>query len=290
MTGEGYSNPIIGGGGQLIRDQITSQNYVPGVSGWAILANGFAEFVDILIRGQFSTGTTGQRVVINDSGAGGLIRLYTGDAQEVTPGFLLAFSSAFSNNDPWVDLGSADVGFGAVHLLLEPPKGANDTGRWVLTTNAVNRGVLELEADVALLAPQMRTVAASDPTSFSTTSTGYVACNAASSGTMPYPSSGVVHVLLDATFVNSVAGNFGALSFEIRDTNAAGTLRHAAADADCASAQSGTATDGFPGSVSRVVSGLPTSGTMFFRLMARSGAGANTAQFQRPGITIVPQP
>lgn len=290
MTGEGYSNPIVGGGGQLIRDQIVSQNYVPGVSGWAILANGFAEFADILMRGDFSTGTTGQRVVINDSGAGGLIRLFSGDPQEVLPGFLLGFSNVFSNNDPWIDLASADIGFGRVHWLLEPPRGVADSGRIVLTTNAAARGVLELEADVGLLAPQLRTVAASDPTSFSTTSTGYVACNAASSGTMPYPPSGVVHVLLDATFVNSVAGNFGALSFELRDTNAAGTLRHAAADADCASAQSGTVTDGFPGSVSRVVSGLPTTGTMFFRLMARSGAGANTAQFQRPGITIVPQP
>lgn len=286
----GFADPIVDGNGTLVINNVHSENYLAGVSGWYIGKDGFAEFLDLLVRGELRTGDTGQRVVINDSGAGGLIRLFSGDAQEVLPGFLLGFSNVFSNNDPWIDLGSADIGFGRVHWLLEPPRGSTDSGRIVLTTNATARGLLELESDVALLAPAMRAVSASDPAVVTTTSTGYVALSAASSGSMLYPPSGVVQVFLDATLQNSVAGNFAALSLEIRDTNAGGTLRVAAADAICASAQSGAVADGSPGSMSRVFSGLPTSGTMFFRAMGRSGAAANTASFIRPTITVVPQP
>lgn len=286
----GFDDPITDGNGTLVIDNIHSENYAPGAAGWFIGKNGFAEFLDLLVRGEFRTGDTGQRVVINDSGAGGLIRLFSGDPQEVLPGFLLGFSNVFTNNDPWIDLGSADIGFGRMHWLLEPPRGTSDSGRIVLTTNAVARGVLELESDVALLAPAQRAVSASDPANVPTASVAYVPLSAASSGTMPYPPSGVVQVFLDATMTNSVAANFAALSLEIRDTNALGTLRVAAADAICASAQSGAVADGSPGSISRVFSGLPTSGTMFFRAMGRSGAAANTATFIRPTITVVPQP
>lgn len=47
---EGYASPIVGGGGALIRDEIESRNYAPGVSGWRIGADDTAEFNDVVVR------------------------------------------------------------------------------------------------------------------------------------------------------------------------------------------------------------------------------------------------
>lgn len=55
----GFSNPIIGGGGTLVREAIRSPDYVPGVSGWTINRDGSAEFNDVQVRGDFATGAAG---------------------------------------------------------------------------------------------------------------------------------------------------------------------------------------------------------------------------------------
>lgn len=55
-----FLDPILGGN-TLIRDAIQSQDYVAGTSGWAIMADGTAEFNDIIINGGGGTG----RVVID---------------------------------------------------------------------------------------------------------------------------------------------------------------------------------------------------------------------------------
>lgn len=53
-----FSNPIAAGdGGVLIRDSMRSENYVPGVDGWIIERNGFAEFNDVTVRGDLLIGT-----------------------------------------------------------------------------------------------------------------------------------------------------------------------------------------------------------------------------------------
>jgi hypothetical protein len=46
-----FNNPIIGSGGTLIRQNIKSDNYVPGVSGWQITRDGDAEFSGVVVRG-----------------------------------------------------------------------------------------------------------------------------------------------------------------------------------------------------------------------------------------------
>jgi len=51
-----FSDPILGGGGTLIREAIHSPNYVPGVSGWSINKDGTAEFNDAVIRGSLEAG------------------------------------------------------------------------------------------------------------------------------------------------------------------------------------------------------------------------------------------
>jgi hypothetical protein len=50
----GFRNPILGGGGALVRPAIKSPNYVPGVSGWQVKRTGDAEFNDLNIRGTFN--------------------------------------------------------------------------------------------------------------------------------------------------------------------------------------------------------------------------------------------
>lgn len=46
-----WGNPIVGGNGVLIRDEIRSSNYIPGVSGWRITRDGIVEFGDGTYRG-----------------------------------------------------------------------------------------------------------------------------------------------------------------------------------------------------------------------------------------------
>jgi hypothetical protein len=109
--------------------------------------------------------------------------------------------------------------------------------------------------------------------------------------TMPYPLSGkatvIVHCAVQATVINV----YGVMSFEIRDTNATGTLRKSAIDDRAAFGASSTA-DTAAGKVtaSSTVTGLPTSGTMFLRAMYRSNSGSATARFSYRGITVIPSP
>ena len=50
-----FSNPIVGGNGVLIRDAISSPDFVTGVSGWTIRRDGTAEFNGITIRGSIQS-------------------------------------------------------------------------------------------------------------------------------------------------------------------------------------------------------------------------------------------
>lgn len=71
------------GMGTLVIPNVRSQNYIPGVSGWAIFSNGTAEFNSVTIRGATlsSTLTAGNTVIINQDG----IFVYNGPAKGVTP-------------------------------------------------------------------------------------------------------------------------------------------------------------------------------------------------------------
>lgn len=52
-TISGFQNPPVGVEGVIARPQFQSNNYVSGVSGWAIFQDGNAEFNDLTIRGTF---------------------------------------------------------------------------------------------------------------------------------------------------------------------------------------------------------------------------------------------
>lgn len=85
-----FKNDAIGGeSGELVRAAIHSPNYVPGVSGWTINRDGYAEFNNVNIRLDLAAGTItvgevgGPQVVIRVSTAGaGIIEFPTGNPIE----------------------------------------------------------------------------------------------------------------------------------------------------------------------------------------------------------------
>lgn len=73
-----WSNPIIGGNGELIRESIHSPSYVAGVTGWSINKDGSAEFNNVTVRGDL--------VIIDPvTGRGVIIRKANGTLQLVPP-------------------------------------------------------------------------------------------------------------------------------------------------------------------------------------------------------------
>jgi hypothetical protein len=100
-----FSNPLVGGGGALIRDAIQSPDYVPGVRGWAIKRDGSAEFNDATVRGVFVTGAAGgltTYIEVTDSVTGSELRFFN------PPGTDSAVMSAplggFTGTTPTVNL------------------------------------------------------------------------------------------------------------------------------------------------------------------------------------------
>jgi hypothetical protein len=56
MASEGFSNPVVGGKGVLIRESIHSPNFLTGVDGWTINKDGSVEFNNGVFRGTIVNG------------------------------------------------------------------------------------------------------------------------------------------------------------------------------------------------------------------------------------------
>lgn len=81
-----FSNPIIGGNNTLIREEMTSEGFQSGVTGWRIARNGDAEFNDLQARGSLVAGPNpGRHVEINTDDHLGEIALFSGNGAEVNP-------------------------------------------------------------------------------------------------------------------------------------------------------------------------------------------------------------
>jgi hypothetical protein len=88
-----FANPITGSGGTLLRDAIKSPGYVSGSSGWSINADGSAEFNDVTIRGDSTSGNAlvvgdedGPQVVIGANAVSGYVAFPTNDPSETVTG------------------------------------------------------------------------------------------------------------------------------------------------------------------------------------------------------------
>lgn len=68
----GFNNPVLGGGGALVRDSAHSPDYQPGIEGWTVNQDGSAEFNDVTIRGDLSLSDAYAPVTsVYDSSGGG---------------------------------------------------------------------------------------------------------------------------------------------------------------------------------------------------------------------------
>ena len=68
-----FTNPLVAGT-TLIRNAIQSPNYVAGVSGWAIMKDGSAEFNNVVVRGDFkASGSDGSFVEVIHNAPGAAI-------------------------------------------------------------------------------------------------------------------------------------------------------------------------------------------------------------------------
>lgn len=122
MGDDGYASPIVGALGALIRDWIRSRNYVLGVSGWQIEADGDAEFNDVNIRGVFSTGDPPDPYVkIYDDGTLARIDISGGDPAETFPGTIYVDSAG---GDFMLIHGPSLGGLGYAGIKLQPEVGA----------------------------------------------------------------------------------------------------------------------------------------------------------------------
>jgi hypothetical protein len=112
-----YQLPAIVGGTVLVIERIESQNFQPGVFGWAIYANGDAEFNNVLTRGSLIAGPVpGRHVEINTPGHLGEIALFSGNGAEVNPiviGAVAAVPGTLEiSADSFIQLTTPQVAFG----------------------------------------------------------------------------------------------------------------------------------------------------------------------------------
>lgn len=141
-----------------------------------------------------------------------------------------------------------------------------------------------------LVSVRMRPIAAEGgniaPTTGSTTyvSLGTTATDVA----IPYSPSGILEVTFGGAVQYNVSSpaQFALVSFEIRDTNAAGTLRLAASDDRCLLSAGAPVAMNFSSERTYLASGLPTSGTAFVRPMFRVTSSNMT--LSRPYCIVKP--
>lgn len=112
-----FRNPILGGNGQLIRQNIHSENYVAGLAGWQITRDGDAEFNNVTTRGALYVGDSNQylrayvapppingpAVVFNDDAAhldDGYIRAVPGGANGVNSSLMMSSPYVAATENP----------------------------------------------------------------------------------------------------------------------------------------------------------------------------------------------
>lgn len=108
-----FSNSLVGGSDELVREGIQSRGYVPGVSGWRISRDGTAEFSDVGLRGGLIV-TDDARSANYDSGVTGWILRNDGTAE-------------FN--------GSVAMGAGTVTGTLRSTNYVSQTSGWILRSN-----------------------------------------------------------------------------------------------------------------------------------------------------------
>lgn len=134
-----FENPIVGGEhGELIRESIKSPDYLPGVRGWIIKRDGTAEFINLNIvidstTGSISVGPVGgPQVIIRISNGDGLIQFDTNGPNQST---LPAISGEAQNDMLWLDqisgLTSGSSAVSEMHLGSGDDATAKPARAWI---------------------------------------------------------------------------------------------------------------------------------------------------------------
>lgn len=310
-----FGNPIVGTE-SLIRSAIKSPNYEAGIAGWIIRRDGTAEFQDIIARGDVVANRLSVPFVNQEDNT------YTvdiGEANADQPGILFKFSGGndlpdWDNGSLLVEAFDSPTGWGEttweplqpdVIGLGNPPsfrmqsnRANGQAGRIdFLGGSALGDGsaddlpIFQIASSYRILIASLRHEHVEEDTDLALAATGVAQVgDGLCTFTGDYPGSGVVTVSIYIRGSNSAAQGITSAGFEIRDTNAAGTIRHAfdgnkvaTIPRNSAASQTGTM------QYSETVTGLPTSGVMFIRPIY-IGTNATTANYIHRCIDVVPSP
>lgn len=140
-----FSNSLVGGSDELVREGIQSRGYVPGVSGWRIARDGSAEFSDVSLRGgllvtndarsaNYSTGVSGW-ILRNDGTAefNGTVEMAAG---KVTGALESASAGWMLNDDGTADFtGTVSMGAGIVTGSIKSSNYSAQTAGWILKSD-----------------------------------------------------------------------------------------------------------------------------------------------------------
>lgn len=113
----GFNNPVVGGGGDLVRERIRSPDYAAGVTGWSINQDGSAEFNEVTVRGTVEAGTGGDGITIVPSPVPGIF-FDTSNTDEVA-GANLGYDGTGQDADRWFVQGP-DFGQGGDAVIFDP--------------------------------------------------------------------------------------------------------------------------------------------------------------------------
>lgn len=272
-----FRNSILGADGTLVRQQMQSEGFVTGVTGWLLERNGNAEFNNVLIRGDLSTGPPAPYVQILNGSA--TVDFYSANVFQTAPGH---------------------VGVDAVYpdaVTIEGPAISGNTPALISVGNGTPGSLTGgptvfvdefLSVDNQITAPGTPYSENADGTNRATTSTAFTGIAGSVNYTFAWPYSRRFLVLGWALINNSVAAQQGLMSFEVRDANIGGTLLYAASDIGAARSagsanQSATAVHYVDLTAQPIL-----SGTLFIRAMFRSTNAANTANFAQHQLTVIP--
>lgn len=135
-----YQIPAVVGGTVLVIERIESQNFQPGLFGWAIYANGDAEFNNVVIRGSLITGPPGSaHIGINDADHPNGIAYYSGNVNEDDAAQSIPFTSGGGTQIGMRHSGATSPGLvipATIDLLADIP-----TGKSILNAEADQVGI-----------------------------------------------------------------------------------------------------------------------------------------------------
>jgi hypothetical protein len=100
-----FRNPVVGGGGGLIRNWIQSPDFVTGVSGWQIARDGTAEFNDVLVRGtlEVNNGNSQLRIIPGSSPANSVYIYMNPDTTQYVDGRIFVDPGSSSQGRLWFE-------------------------------------------------------------------------------------------------------------------------------------------------------------------------------------------